>query len=150
MNGDQTMGVVDIRPVNDAAEAAACFALMRQLRPHLASEEEFIARWQRQQAAGYRLMALWDEGRPVALAGYRLQDNLLHGVHFYVDDLVTDEATRSGGYGGQLMDRLKNEARALGCTRLVLDTPLTNVLGHRFYYRNGLLASALRFNIGLD
>jgi hypothetical protein len=37
------------------------------------------------------------------------------------------------------------EGQALGCARLVLDTPLTNVLGHRFYYRNGLLATALRF-----
>ena len=43
------------------------------------------------------------------------------------------------------MARLKREAAALGCAKLVLDTPLTNVLGHRFYYRNGLLASALRF-----
>jgi hypothetical protein len=32
----------------------------------------------------------------------------------------------------------------------VLDTPLTNVLGHRFYYRNGLLARALRFNHMID
>ncbi|CAG9170486.1 hypothetical protein LMG23994_01915 [Cupriavidus pinatubonensis] len=140
----------DIRYVDDVDEVAACFGLMRQLRPHLADVNELIARWRRQQSAGYRLMAVWDEGRPVALAGFRLQDNLVHGVHFYVDDLVTDESARSGGYGARLMDRLKNEARALGCTKLVLDTPLTNVLGHRFYYRNGLLASALRFNIVLD
>lgn len=150
MNDTSTNQDRAIRPVDDEAGAAACFGLMRQLRPHLASEDEFIARWRRQLSAGYRLVALWDGGRPVALAGYRPQDNLVHGVHFYVDDLVTDEAARSGGYGAQLMDWLKNEARALGCTKLVLDTPLTNVLGHRFYYRNGLLASALRFNIALD
>ncbi|CAG9174198.1 hypothetical protein LMG23992_02662 [Cupriavidus laharis] len=140
---------IDIRYVDDDTEVAACFSLMRQLRPRLADTAEFIARWRRQQAAGYRLMALWEGGRPVALAGFRLQDNLVHGVHFYVDDLVTDESARSGGYGARLMDRLKDEARALGCTKLVLDTPLTNVLGHRFYYRNGLLASALRFNTDL-
>ncbi len=141
---------LDIRYADEEAEIAACFNLMRQLRPHLADAAEFIARWRRQQAAGYRLMALWEDDRPVALAGFRLQDNLVHGVHFYVDDLVTDESARSGGYGARLMDRLKDEARALGCTKLVLDTPLANVLGHRFYYRNGLLASALRFNVVLD
>ncbi|MGN5476052.1 N-acetyltransferase family protein [Cupriavidus basilensis] len=140
----------NIRYADDVADVAACFGLMRQLRPHLDDVEEFISRWRRQQADGYRLMALWEGDRPVALAGFRLQDNLVHGVHFYVDDLVTDASARSGGYGARLMDRLKNEARALGCTKLVLDTPLTNVLGHRFYYRNGLLASALRFNIVLD
>ncbi|MNN57994.1 Acetyltransferase (GNAT) family protein [compost metagenome] len=86
----------------------------------------------------------------MALAGCRLQENLVHGVHFYVDDLVTDASARSAGYGQQLMDRLKAEARAAGCRKLVLDTPLTNVLGHRFYYRNGLLASALRFYYVLE
>jgi len=139
----------EIRYVDDEAGVRACFPLMQQLRPHLESADELVARWRRQCAAGYRLMALWQHGRPLALAGFRLQDNLVHGVHFYVDDLVTDAALRSGGYGQRLMARLKEEGKALGCQRLVLDTPLTNVLGHRFYYRNGLLASALRFYAAL-
>lgn len=138
-----------IRYVDDEAGVRACFALMQQLRPHLESADELVSRWQRQRAAGYRLLALWQDGRPVALADFRLQDNLVHGVHFYVDDLVTDGALRSGGYGERMMARLKQEAAALGCAKLVLDTPLTNVLGHRFYYRNGLLASALRFYTAL-
>lgn len=136
--------------IGDDASVAACFPLMRQLRPHLASADELVARWRRQAEAGYRLLAMHDDGRLVALAGYRLQDNLVHGVHFYVDDLVTDEGARSAGYGQQLMDRLKAEARAAGCHKLVLDTPLANVLGHRFYYRNGLLARALRFYYALE
>ncbi|WP_451979535.1 GNAT family N-acetyltransferase [Azospirillum endophyticum] len=123
---------------------------MRQLRPHLSSEDEFVSRWRRQIAAGYRLLALWQADGPTALAGFRLQDNLVHGVHFYVDDLVTDEKARSTGAGRLMMDRLKSEARRSGCTRLVLDTPLTNMLGHRFYFRHGLLARALRFSIDLD
>lgn len=140
----------EIGSVETEREAAACFPLMRQLRPHLASEAEFIARWQRQTGAGYRLIALWQGGRPAALAGFRLQDNFLYGIHFYVDDLVTDETARGTGHGGVMMDHLKREARRSGCTRLVLDTPLGNALGHRFYFRHGLLARALRFSIDLD
>jgi ribosomal protein S18 acetylase RimI-like enzyme len=140
---------LEIRYVDHPAEAAACFALMHELRPHLASSAEFIERWQRQVAVGYRLLALWHGTKPVALAGFRVQDNLIHGPHFYVDDLVTEAAARSTGYGQLLMDRLKAEGRALGCAKLVLDTPLTNTLGHRFYYRQGLLATALRFNTPL-
>lgn len=49
-----------------------------------------------------------------------------------------------------MMDRLDAEALALGCTRLLLDTPLSNALGHRFYFRQGLLARALRFSIDFD
>jgi GNAT superfamily N-acetyltransferase len=139
----------DVRYVDTEAEVAACFGLMRQLRPHLESEQEFIERWRRQAAVGYRLLAVWRGPKPVALAGFRVQDNLVHGPHLYVDDLVTDEASRRGGLGGVLMERLKAEGRALGCAKLVLDTPLTNTLGHRFYYRHGLLAAALRFNLAL-
>lgn len=139
----------EIRYMNDETEVAACFPLMRQLRPHLASEQEFVARWRSQARAGYRLMALRQASVPSALAGFRLQENLFHGVHFYVDDLVTDAQARSSGCGRIMMERLKAEARSAGCTRLVLDTPLTNMLGHRFYFREGLLARALRFSIDL-
>jgi GNAT superfamily N-acetyltransferase len=122
---------------------------MRQLRPHLASEAEFVERWRRQTSEGYRLLAVWDGAHPVALAGVRVQENLIHGRFFYVDDLVTDDAQRSAGHGRRLMDRLKDEARALGCAKLVLDTALANSLGQRFYFREGLLARALRFSVDL-
>lgn len=145
-----TQSTPAILSIESEVDVAACFPVMRQLRPHLASEQEFIARWRRQAAVGYRLVALRREGRPVALAGYRVQENLVHGVHFYVDDLVTDENVRGSGYGHLLMDHLKSEARRLGCARLILDTPLTNMLGHRFYFRHGLLARALRFSIDLQ
>lgn len=135
----------NLRAVESDAQAASCYGLMRQLRPHLASQAEFVERWRRQAAAGYRLLALWQGATPVALAGFRVQFNLVHGLHLYVDDLVTDESARSNGHGKALMERLEAEGRAYGCTKLVLDTPLSNTLGHRFYYRQGLLATALRF-----
>jgi ribosomal protein S18 acetylase RimI-like enzyme len=135
----------DIRIVDKESEVAACYELMRQLRPHLTSEQEFVERWKRQAEAGYRLIALWGGAQPIALAGFRVQDNLVHGRHFYVDDLVTEETCRGGGYGHVLMERLKAEGRAFGCAKLVLDTALANTLGQRFYYRHGLLATALRF-----
>ncbi|QRK09681.1 GNAT family N-acetyltransferase [Archangium violaceum] len=139
----------DMRYADDAADVAACYPLMRQLRPHLASEAEFLERWRRQTRAGYRLLVLWKEGQPLALAGFRVQDNLMHGPHLYVDDLVTSEAERGNGHGQRLITRLEEEGRALGCGKLLLDTALSNVLGHRFYYRAGLLATALRFSMPL-
>lgn len=120
---------------------------MRQLRPQLASEVEFLERWRRQAANGYRMAGLFDGSVTVALAGYRVQENLVHGRFLYVDDLVTDAAQRGSGNGERLMAHLRDQARALGCGKLVLDTPLSNALGHRFYFRCGLLANALRFNV---
>ena len=135
----------DIRFVGEA-DVAACYDLMRQLRPHLTSQAEFVTRWTRQSADGYGLLALWGDTAPRALAGFRLQENLIHGRFLYVDDLVTDARDRGHGHGARLLACLKAEAKARGCGKLVLDTALDNMLGHRFYYRNGLLATSLRFN----
>ncbi|MBV8621698.1 MAG: GNAT family N-acetyltransferase [Curvibacter sp.] len=135
-----------LQEVASEEELSACFDLMRQLRPHLADSQELRARWRLQQSEGYRLWALFEAGRPVALAGFRVQNNLVHGRFLYVDDLVTDQSLRSAGHGARLMAELKQEAARLACAKLVLDTPLANALGQRFYFRQGLLASALRFN----
>lgn len=139
----------DMRYADDEADVARCYMLVHQLRPHLASEAEFIERWRRQKTVGYRVLVAWKDGEPQALAGFRVQDNLMHGRHLYIDDLVTSEIERGRGHGQQLILRLAAEGRALGCGKIVLDTPLSNVLGHRFYYRNGLLATALRFAMPL-
>jgi hypothetical protein len=74
---------LEICYVDEVDDALACYDLMRELRPHLASQDEFIERWRRQVAVGYRLLALWQGAKPVALAGFRVQDNLVHGPHFY-------------------------------------------------------------------
>lgn len=142
------MPASELRDVGEA-EIALCYPLMRQLRPHLASTEELARRWRRQSADGYRILALWAGSAPVALAGYRVTESLIHGRFLYVDDLVAEAMERSRGHGARLMDELKARGAALGCAKLVLDTGLDNALGHRFYYRQGLLAMALRFNIPL-
>jgi GNAT superfamily N-acetyltransferase len=59
---------------------------------------------------------------------------------------VTSEAERRHGIGALLLEAVAAEGRRLGCGRLVLDTALDNVLAHRFYYRQGMLARALRFS----
>src|SRR5690606_35847770 len=80
-----------------------CFPVMRQLRPHLAAEE-FVTRVRAMQQEGFHLAFLADETGPVrAVAGYRFYDKLFSGRNLYVDDLVTDLAARSRGYGRELL-----------------------------------------------
>lgn len=64
---------------------------------------------------------------------------LLGGLDYERGDYI-------GRIGRRAMDRLKAEGRALNCAKLILDTGLNNALAHRFYYRQGLLATSLRFN----
>jgi GNAT superfamily N-acetyltransferase len=144
------MSTRELRQVDDETTLEHCRGLMAELRPQCDDLQTFAAAWKQQREEGYRLIALFDGGEPLALAGYRVQHNLMHGRFLYVDDLVTTAARRGEGLGEHLLAWLKDEARRQGCGKLLLDTPLGNVLGHRFYYRHGLFAGALRFNIALD
>lgn len=137
------------RLADTEVDVSACFPLMHQLRPHLADAAGLVERWRQQRPAGYRIMALWRDEMPVALAGYRIVDNLIHGHFLYVDDLVTDEGERGTGLGARMLERMREEARAQGCRRLMLDTAIDNLLAHRFYYRCGLLAGGLHFGMAV-
>jgi GNAT superfamily N-acetyltransferase len=141
---------IELRHAETAAEIAACFSVMRELRPHLVSAEEFGTRVRRQRKDSYRLLAAWDDGKAVGIAGWRVQENLIRGRFCYVDDLVVAEGFRSGGLGARLLDAVADEARGLGLSRLVLDTAIDNVLGQRFYFRYGMLPAGMRFGIALD
>lgn len=139
------MSAFQLTHIGTDDERLACFDVMRELRPHLSDAAAFAAQVCRQAEHGYRLLAAWQDGRVVALAGYRITENLLYGRFAYIDDLVASHDARRHGVGAALIDAVRDEARNLGCAHLVLDTALANALGQRFYFRQGLLARGLHF-----
>lgn len=134
------------RPTTDA-EIAATFPVMSQLRPHLTAET-YVARIRGLMASdGFRLACLSQDGVPRAVAGYRILDMLYCGRLLSVDDLVSDEAARSGGHGKALLDWLKDEARREGCAQLELISNVVREGAHRFYFREGLAVDAFHFRV---
>lgn len=130
-------------------EIAATFEVMHQLRPHL-KEEEYVARIRGLMASdGLRLLALADGGTVRAVAAYRVMDMLYCGRLLYIDDLVSDERSRSKGYGKRLVARLKEEARALGCAEIQLISRVTREQAHRFYFREGFGIECFQFRVQL-
>ncbi|WP_189530964.1 GNAT family N-acetyltransferase [Paludibacterium paludis] len=125
---------------------AASFPLMRELRPHLNTPEEYVEQILRQQASGYHLLLAWRDGVVTGLAGYREQENLVYGRFLYIDDLVTLPSLRGAGLGARLLAACQEEAARRGCRKLVLDTRRDNVLAQRFYFRNGMLPHVMRFS----
>ncbi|HIE9856249.1 TPA: GNAT family N-acetyltransferase [Klebsiella pneumoniae] len=126
-------------------DLARCFALMQELRSKLTNEKQFIAQVQRQQAQGYRLAGLEQDGKTMALAGYRLLENFIHGQFCYVDDLVTVNEARGQGMGATLLDHLAVIAREYGCGQMVLDTAISNSGAQAFYQRVGYTALGLHY-----
>jgi len=125
-----------------------CFAVMQQLRPKL-SAAEFASRVQVQQGEGYRLAYLEYDGKVVAVAGFRVMHVLWSGKTMYVDDLVTDEAMRSRGFGEAMIAWLVSEARGERCVTFSLDSGTHRNQAHAFYFRQGLRITDFHFQMPL-
>jgi GNAT superfamily N-acetyltransferase len=130
-------------------EILACYPVMHELRPHIV-EGAFVARVRRQAHSGYRLVFAKAHQRPIAVAGFRLGENLAWGRFLYVDDLVTLPSYRSHGIGAALLSWLKAYARSQGCRQLHLDSGLDRVRAHRFYVREGMTKTGLHFVANLQ
>jgi GNAT superfamily N-acetyltransferase len=115
----------------------------RQLRPHLPPEYEDKMR--RVFDGGGRMCVAVEGGEVAGVAVYRRNENTMYGTHLYVDDLVTDEASRSKGIGRALLGHLERKARAAGCAHLTLDSGTQRQRAHKFYFREGMLATAFHF-----
>jgi GNAT superfamily N-acetyltransferase len=139
---------MNIKLAESDAEIAACHPVMQELRPHL-DEGTFVHRVQRQREAGYRLAYLEDGGRPVAVAGFRLAENLAWGRFLYVDDLATLAARRSRGHGAALLRWLVAQARDARCDELHLDSGVQRKDAHRFYEREGMELTSFHFRARL-
>jgi GNAT superfamily N-acetyltransferase len=118
---------------------------MHQLRPHLDLEQYITMVARMRETEGYRLAAASVDGKVGAVAGFRVMEMLYCGKILYVDDLVTDQATRSRGLGKALLDWLKEEARRLGCGQIHLDSGLHRLDAHRFYERESMPKTAFHF-----
>ena len=82
-------------PMGDTALA---FEAMRALRTHHEDEAAFVKRVDEvQRPEGYRLVGAFEDGRCVAVAGFRVIHNLAWGDCLYVDDLSTHPDGRRRG-----------------------------------------------------
>ena len=131
------------------ADIARCFPVMVQLRPHLRADE-FVPRIREQMREGYRLAFLADDGGTVrSVAGLRIMHLLHCGRTLYVDDLVTDDASRSLGHGDKLFDWLVAHARQAGCAMFSLDSGTHRIHAHRFYLRKRMQIACFHFDLPL-
>jgi GNAT superfamily N-acetyltransferase len=129
-------------------EIDRCFAVMTQLRPLLVANE-FAARVQAQQAEGYQLVSLENEGAVVSVAGFRMQNMLSSGKTLYVDDLVTDVGARSQGHGEAMLQWLIALAREAGCDTFSLDSGTQRQEAHAFYLRQRMRITDFHFSLRL-
>lgn len=139
---------MNIRLAETEDEIARCFPVMAQLREHIAAED-FVKLIRQQQAEGYQLAYLEEGGEVKALGGFRIFWMLARGRFMYVDDLVTNAADRSKGYGDAMLDWLAAYAKADGCDYLNLDSGVHRFGAHRFYLRKRMDIVCHHFSLKL-
>ena len=130
-------------------EIERCFDVMSELRPHL-KINEFLPLVRRMELEGYRMAYVMEEGKVVAVAGYRISTNLWLGKHLYVDDLVTSSRARSKGHGDALISWLKEQAEAAGCRSFDLDSGTEHRRAHKFYFKQSFTIISYHFLEKLD
>lgn len=141
---------VTILHVETDEQILATFDVMRQLRPQM-ERDGYVALIRELMASdGLKMLALVDAGAVRAAATYRLMNMLYCGRLLYIDDLVADERVRSRGYGAQLVDRLKDEARRNSCSEVQLISRVIREQAHRFYFREGFGIECFHFRAKVD
>jgi GNAT superfamily N-acetyltransferase len=120
----------------------------RQLRPELPSGYTDGMR-RIFDGGGEMCVAVIDEA-VVGVAVFRSYQNTHHGLRFYVDDLVTDEARRSNGVGHALLSFLEGLASSRGGTAVDLDSGTHRTRAHRFYFREGYVIPSFVFRKDLS
>jgi len=139
--------IVEINDDAGAIVAADWFAkaerVHRQLRTTLPAKYE--AKMKRVFAGGARMCVAVEGTVVTGVAVYRIYEDTFNGRQLYVDDLVTDEKRRSTGVGRALLSYLERKARAANLDNLALDSGTQRTEAHKFYFREGMAATAFHF-----
>ena len=131
------------------SEIERCFEVMQELRTHL-QKSDFLSMVRHMETEGYRIAYIEEDGDIVATAGYRIYTSLFMGKNLYVDDLVTSESARSRGFGEEMINWLREEARTAGCKYFHLDSGTHRGKAHKFYFNQGFAIASYHFSECLD
>lgn len=132
--------------MQDRVELLALAPVLLQLRPAYTAQS-LVERILFQMQHGFRTACLYEDGKPVCVAGFVIVEKLAWGRTLYVDDLVTDAHSRSTGAGHAMMDWLKDLAGAEGCEQVHLDSGVARTEAHRFYEREGFDRASYHFSL---
>ena len=133
----------DKRQMIEPQWLARAESVHRQLRPQLASD--YVGKMLAVFASGGEMCVVARDERVVGVAVFRYFENTHVGHKFYVDDLVTDENSRSGGVGHAMLAFLEQIAKQRGCPGMELDSGTQRTRAHKFYFREGFVIPSFSF-----
>jgi GNAT superfamily N-acetyltransferase len=131
------MSDFQIFKAKDKNDLERCYPVMKELRTALSYDDFIEIYFSAHEADKYEIVGVESEGKVLAVMGYRILHDYVHGRHLYIDDLVSTESHRSKGLGAMLLTHAEGRAKEFGCKGLRLCTGIENELGKKFYERHG-------------
>lgn len=128
---------IEYRKLTTTVDLAKGYQVLRELRTNISFERFLELNNAAKRADGYTVLGAYEAGQCIAVMGYRVLFDLVHGKHLYIDDLVVTEACRSKGVGAALLREAETVAQSMNCDGLRLCTGIENDAGKRFYEREG-------------
>jgi ribosomal protein S18 acetylase RimI-like enzyme len=135
----------EFRELTSDAELKEAYTVLRHLRIGLTPDEFRSLYADAHKQSGYTILGLMEKGRCVAVMGFRLLADFVHGRHLYVDDLVVLPELRSKGLGAACLAHAERIARERGLDSIRLCTGVDNEAGRRFYEREHYTAKAVAY-----
>jgi len=126
------MGIKELTTEQAWREA---YEVMRQLRTYLDESSYVELVKEAVEVDRYHLAALYDGRKMAAVVGFKPMTTLYYGRFVWVCDLVTDEYSRSKGYGEQLLNFVHQWAEQHNFSSVALSSGLQRQDAHRFYQK---------------
>lgn len=137
--------VVHITEIKTSEGLERCYPVLKELREEL-SFQDFISTYEAaKQHDGYTFVGAFEGSQCIAVMGYRILFDYVHGKHLYIDDLVTTASHRSKGIGARFLAYAEERAKEQRCKGLRLCTGVDRKDSQRFYENNGWNARALAY-----
>lgn len=142
---------MEIKKASSIEDIQKCKEAILCLRPHLEGtdlEKTVLEMFEE----GYKLAFVEENGKAIAMVGYRYLQFLYNGKHIYIDDLSTLPEARGKGCAAALLEFVSEEAKAKGCKVVTLDSGVTaqRVDAHRLYFNQGFYISSLHFSKNIE
>lgn len=122
-----------IKELTSRKEIIEAFPIMKQLRTQLDESTYLELVLEAQEIDRYRMLALFDTAKIVAVIGFKPMTTLYYGRFVWVCDLVTDTNIRSKGYGEKLLTYVHEWAKENNYESVALSSGLQRTDAHRFY-----------------
>lgn len=145
----KTIENFEYRECQNDDQIRSTYNVMKQLRPHLKDENEYIQTVKRlMQQEKYHLVGLYNKNDPnqcVGVAGYQPQERLFCGKFIYLADLAVDAHWHRCGLGSMLLRYVQQEADQIQAKGVILESGTQRKEAHQFYEASGYTVRSLSF-----